>query len=175
MNMPIHPYIVHFAVALFSVSFLLDVFGFILRKDSLQQVAWINLLVSGIAVILAVASGLWEENRIAIPEMAQATFQNHQTAAFISAVIILSLLLWRAASKGKIPVSKKWIYLIIGAAGFAALAFTAQQGGKLVYHHSLGVESKIEQKSDSSLNPTKIGPNSTKDFFSSEQDTTLTD
>jgi uncharacterized membrane protein len=174
MNMPTHPYIVHFAVALFSVSFLLDLFGFIFRKDSLQQVAWTNLMISGISVILAVASGLLEENRIAIPEMAQATFQNHQTAAFISAVIILALLLWRAASKGKIPVSKKSIYLIIGAAGFTVLFFTALQGGKLVYHHRIGVESKIEQKSNSSLNPTDIGPNSTKDLFSSENDTTLT-
>jgi uncharacterized membrane protein len=175
MNIPIHPYIVHFVVALFSISFLLDLFGFILGKDSLHQVAWMNLVVSGITVILAVATGLWEESRAVIPEMAQNTFQNHKTAAFISIVIILSLLLWRTALKGKIPANNKWIFLIIGALGVAALSFTALQGGKLVYHHGIGVETKIKHQSDSSLNPTKTEPKIYKEFFPSETDTTLND
>jgi uncharacterized membrane protein len=162
---------VHFVIALFTISVLLDVLGFLSTRDKFHFAAWINLLGAGIAVILAVSSGLLEESRINIPESAKESFDTHENTAFITAVIILFLVFWRLGLKNRLNRNQKWLYILIASIGLVSLYVGAYQGGRLVYQHGLGIgNSRIESREIPPDNESTNRPSS-DDLFYPPKDT----
>jgi len=170
--MPIHPFVVHFVIALFPVSVLLDTLGWLIRNEKLHFAAWINLIGAGIGLIFAIISGLWEKSHIFITSESGRILEVHETLAFISACIIIPLALWRSGKK-VIILKKCWpIYLLISFVGISTVLTGALYGGKLVYHHEIGIrvinrprgtstdpESPLHKPRDNSFYPS---PDSTK-------------
>ena len=147
---PLHPAIVHFVIALFPISILLDILGLLTSRNKFHFAAWINLLCAGIAVLLAVGSGIVEENRVTIPDMADRSFEIHETAAFISASVIISLILWRTRFRNILPKKIRIYYLSIALVGIISLFIGTYHGGMLVYRYRIGPDPviKIENESE---------------------------
>jgi uncharacterized membrane protein len=139
MTLPLHPFIVHFVIALFTFSVLLDVLGFLRSRDRYHFAAWINLLGAGIAVLFAIGSGLLEESQITIPAFAKKSYEIHETTAFITAAIIIFLIFWRIGLKNQFQRKKKILYLVISVIGLTSLYIGAYHGGKLIYHYGTGI------------------------------------
>ena len=174
MTLPLHPFLVHFVIALFTISVLLDVLGFLSARDKFHFTAWINLLGAGIAVLLAVGSGLLEESQITIPDLAKDTFDSHKTTAFITAVIILFLVFWRLGLKNRLNRSQKWLYILIALVGLVSLYIGAYQGGKLVYKHGLGIRTdRIESGASPQIEQNSNLP-SQENLFYAPKDTPQT-
>ncbi len=142
----IHPYTVHFTIALFLSSVLFDILGFWRKNTRLHVAAYFNLLLAGMATLFSVITGLWEKSRVPIPREARELLDIHQTLAILIAVCILGLLFWRIGSREKLPMNKEPLYLISAVVGVIFLLIGAYFGGKLVYSHGVGVKTvKIEK------------------------------
>ena len=146
---PLHPAIVHFVIALFTFSIILDIFGLLTSRDKFHYAAWVNLQVAGIAALLAIGSGLVEENRVTIPKFAIKSFEIHETTAFITASIVMILIFWRIRFRSVLPKKIRIFYLAIALFGTISLHIGTYYGTKLVYRYRIGPESNIEIENQS--------------------------
>ncbi len=136
----IHPVLVHFTIALFSLSVLFDILGRIFKKDSFHVAAWLNLIGGGVAVIATVIFGVIAESRAPHTDAGHALIETHETIGFIVLGIILVLAIWRFFLKGKLPVKGLAIYFVIAILGVFLMFVGAYYGGEMVYTHGYGVK-----------------------------------
>ncbi len=167
----LHPFTVHFTIALFSASILLDLWGYWRKKDNFRFAGWINLLLAGIAAVFSVGTGLLAESRVDIPAEAAQIFNIHETLAFVIAGGILALLFWRIAARGLLPAKFQKLYLVSGILVWLLVVGGAFFGGKLVYQYGVGVKGGTVLSRDKSktplMKPLQLpGP----DMFSAEKD-----
>jgi uncharacterized membrane protein len=171
MTVPIHPFIVHFAVALYSISIFFDLFAFRTRKKQFSQCGFLILLLSGIAVLLAVVSGLVEENRITISSTAQSDFAIHETLAFVTASLIMVQVFWRIGLKNKLLGKIRRIYLSLSLVGLISLFAGAYYGGRLVYIHGTGVGIGKQLQDESPQKSSGKSQAQESDWFLAPEDT----
>ncbi|UCF65043.1 MAG: DUF2231 domain-containing protein [bacterium] len=165
--MPIHPFMVHFVIALFVMSVLLDILGWISRNEKLHFAAWINLIGASIGTLLAISSGLWDKNHILLTTESGKIMEIHESLAFISACLINLLALWRSGKRGLILKRFRLIYLIISLVGLGTVLSGAFYGGKLVFHYKTGIRSIPNSKESERLKSKPID----NSFYPSSDDT----
>ena len=109
---------------------------------------------------MAVGSGLLEKEQVQIPVSAFEHFENHQILSFISASIILALLLWRLGYRGKWPQKYHRWYVFLSIMGVGVLMTGASYGGKIVYRHGIGVrqENKSLGMPENQIPPSPLPP-----------------
>ena len=136
----IHPKVVHFTIALFSLAVLLDVIGMITKNEKFHWAALLNLIFAGAAAIVTVISGLLAESNVLHNDAAHEIMETHETLGFIVLGSILLLLIWRIILKGNFPGKAVWLYLIIGIGGIGVMFVGADYGGEMVYTHGVAVK-----------------------------------
>jgi uncharacterized membrane protein len=134
-----HPLFVHFPIALLSIGFFADLFGFLLKRDSLKASGWFVQLLGSIALLPTILTGLLAEAGVSIMGASQETFDAHEQSAFAAATVLLSLALWRAAGRGR-PGRPTALFLSLYAVGIGLLWMAAWYGGELVFQHGIGVQ-----------------------------------
>lgn len=133
-----HPMLVHFTVALFSVSALLYLAGFVLKKPNLLLVARWNLWIGALATIATVWAGFDAYNSIAHDGPLHAAMTDHKNWALGTASIFGLIALWSAFKhRRSTTVSPIFVIIILAAAGM--LGITGYKGGEVVYRHGGGV------------------------------------
>jgi uncharacterized membrane protein/Cu/Ag efflux protein CusF len=133
-----HPLLVHFTVALFTVSALLYLAGLVLKKPNLLVVARWNLWIGALATILTVIAGFDAYNSIAHDGPLHAAMTDHKNWALVTASIFGLLALWALFKhRGAKTVSIVFVGLILLAAGL--LSITGYKGAEVVYRHGGGV------------------------------------
>jgi uncharacterized membrane protein len=172
--MPIHPFIIHFVIAIYTISFLFDITGKVAARKEFESFGFLMLILSGISVILAVASGLWEESRIIIPREAASTFKTHENLAFLTSAVILIQVFWRIGIKNGFRSNHRWLYLISVAVGIVLLYITAFNGGRLVYQHGVGLRPEQSARQNSSKEATNPADVHKDDLFYPEEDSSET-
>lgn len=132
---PLHPALVHFPVACWSLATAAD-----FASPWLGRPAWWLggvLLAIGLAVgLAAMAAGLYEYARIAEGSPALADANRHMLAA-MAAWMLYAASLWLRLD-GIALAAPSWPALAADAAGFACLGVAGWLGGRLVYHHHVG-------------------------------------
>lgn len=141
----IHPVFVHFTFALLILS-ALSLFAVSLRpaggwRDTLKNAGDWMLFFGAVAAIATVAAGFQAFYSVAHDGPSHAAMTTHRNFAVPTAVALLALALWRYAKRSQRP-GVLFSVLFLVATGF--LAVTAWWGGRLVYHHGLGVEGMHE-------------------------------
>lgn len=138
MRHPIHPMLVHFPIACWTLASACDAIGWAVPGAALTAVAgW--LLVVGLGVgALAVAAGLYDFSKLADAPRVLAVAQWHMgfASAAWSCYAVSAYL--RAA-----PGFDAWrepdaVAVALSAAGFVALVITGWLGGRLVYEFRVG-------------------------------------
>lgn len=133
-----HPMLVHFTVALLSVSALLYLAGLVLKKPNLLVVARWNLWIGALATILTVIAGFDAYNSIPHDGPLHAAMTDHKKWALVTASIFGVLALWALFKhRGAKTVNVVFVGLILVASGL--LAVTGYKGGEVVYRHGGGV------------------------------------
>lgn len=138
-----HPIIVHFVIAFLLTSpLLLLVAAFApaeARWRSSAQAAGDWMLALGVvAAVLAVAAGLQAYYTVAHDGPSHAAMTDHRNFGFATVALFAVFAVWRYTTRSSTPSKLFGVFFL--AAAFL-LATTAWKGGRLVYHHGLGVES----------------------------------
>lgn len=134
-----HPILVHFAIALFVISVMLDCAGAVLRKPGWHAAAWINLVLAAVATVATIGLGMTAEVYLTPTAAAHATLDVHKLLAFTSLGVILALLIWRYVLHGRFPVRGAVLYLVIALTGVAVIGGAGYYGGEMVYRHGAAV------------------------------------
>ncbi len=135
----IHPFLVHFPVALLTTALAFDLLGILLAQEELSKVGWWAQLVGTVGIAAAVLSGLVAKTQAVISPSAAGTFDTHQQIAFLSTAAFTALLLWRIAMRTHIDPLRRTLYLVLFAASLACLWTGAWFGGELVYRFGVGL------------------------------------
>ena len=133
-----HPMLVHFTVALLTISALLYLAGLVLKKPNLLVVARWNLWIGALVTILTVIAGFDAYNSIPHDGPLHAAMTDHKNWALITASVFGVLALWALFKhRGAKTVGVAFVGLILLASGL--LAVTGYKGGEVVYRHGGGV------------------------------------
>ena len=136
----IHPTVVHFAIGLFIVSVLFDVFAKILKREQWHFAGWLNLLVGTLATVLAVGFGMTAELKLKPSLIAHTTLDVHKLLAFSTLFLVVMLFAWRAGLRGKFPNKGALLYLLLSLVGVGLMTGTGYYGGEMVYRHGAAVK-----------------------------------
>jgi len=134
---PLHPAFVHFPIALVAASFLLDLLGRLLGKDSLRGAAFWCLLGALIGGAAAAATGYFDFGRAALGETARyVQFHMYVGWVLVVCVIILTSWRWRIFSRA---LQTPTPYLIAAFIVMGLTLFQGWYGGEMVYSQGAGV------------------------------------
>lgn len=137
MNHPIHPALVHFPIACWTLATIGD-YASIWWKGPVWWVAGLLLIIGTVAAIAAMISGLFELRKVTDENNALCVIDSH---------VLLALLTWAlyAASLGlridKFQLSAPGpLELTLSGLAFISLFGAGWYGGKLVYESGVGVK-----------------------------------
>ena len=142
-----HPILVHFTVALLSISVILHLAVLVADKASWRRAAltvarW-NLGLGIAFAALTLASGFYAYLTVAHDEPAHLAMIDHRNWALATVAVFALLGLWHwMRHRGDAAVKKRFATLMV--VGGLLLTVTAWKGGDLVYGHGLGVRSLPE-------------------------------
>lgn len=139
MNLPLHPMLVHFPIALLFASVLFDVTSTILTRDSLREGAFWLLGLGFLGGIAAAIAGGQAEGAAEKAGVAEALIETHETMAYLTLGMMALLLLYRLLLRNRFTTSAFAAYLVAAALGLVAVSATGHTGGNLVYEHGAGV------------------------------------
>ncbi|MBS0200631.1 MAG: DUF2231 domain-containing protein [Proteobacteria bacterium] len=132
---PLHPALVHFPVACWSLATFADIASLHFGERS-WWMAGMLLLVGSLMALPAMLAGLYEMTRILADSPAIKAVYVHMAAMLGAFSLYLASLLLRAEQfQLHRPGNAS---LVLDIAGFLALAVGGWCGGKLVYHHGIG-------------------------------------
>jgi uncharacterized membrane protein len=132
---PLHPALVHFPLACWSLATIAD-----LASLWLGQSAWwlagVLLAIGTVTALAAMAAGLYEFARIGEDHPGLADARRHMLLAMAAWMLYAASLVLRL--QGTTLVAPAWPALATSVAGFLCLGATGWLGGKLVYLHRIG-------------------------------------
>jgi uncharacterized membrane protein len=135
----LHPFLVHFPLALYLTGFLFDVIGLLRKNESFVRTGWYLAAAAFIGGLLAAGSGLYAKGSVAVPAAAQDSFDSHEQLAFLAITAMTGVAFWRLRSRGGIPVRLRWAYLLLALLAAGLLTATGLLGGSLVFEFGVGV------------------------------------
>lgn len=99
----IHPVLVHFPIALLSLSFLCEGAALLWNREDLSSVGWWTQLTGSIGLAAAAVSGMLAGDSAGIPPAANPYLGTHKQIAFAAASAFAVLFFWRIASGTRRP------------------------------------------------------------------------
>lgn len=143
-GIPLHPQIVHFPIALITVSFLVDLVGVISGSKKWTQFGGILLSLAVGSALIALLTGQSSEQSLKpMSDILREAVEEHEgmaTQTFFFFLIIGVLRGWLQL-KGVFTAWKHWAYVILAGVGVIFILRVAHMGGSLVYNHGAGVRS----------------------------------
>ena len=136
---PVHPAVVHYPIALMTLSVIADLLGYLSDSPTLQATGTWALLGAGIGATVAIIAGLFDMKRAKIKHAAHERVHVHMKVGLTLFAAIAGLTIWRWVVTLDPHHGLGWSYLI---AAFLVLALTFFQGwlgGELVFTDGVGV------------------------------------
>lgn len=140
MRHPLHPALVHFPVACWTLASLADAAALVWEPGWLWQLAFALAALGCAFGLLAAAAGLYELLRMPPDHPAIATATVHMTLALASWCLYAASLLLRVRD-GQPAAPGTWA-LVLSGVGLVALLATGWLGGKLVYGYGVGITAR---------------------------------
>lgn len=135
-----HPLFVHFTIALLSISALMYLAGFVLKKPHLLLIARWNLWIGSAITIITVLAGFYAYSTVTHDGPSHAAMTDHKNWALVTALVFTGLGLWSVIKhRGAKTVGIFFVILMLSASSL--LAVTGFKGGEAVYRYGLGVMS----------------------------------
>ena len=148
----LHPAIVHFPIALISIAALFAVISLFTKKEFFKEVAFWNLLLGVIGGIVAVLTGLIEEQNLTHNDEIHQVMVKHKFNGFGILILSFALLTWIWVRKNRIGRSEYTAWVLFLVICTAAVFYQGFLGGKMVFEQGAGVkpmEQYMEQGGDS--------------------------
>lgn len=136
---PVHPALVHYPIALVTLSVLADVIGFFVGSQSLQNAGWWALLGAAIGAALTVIAGLFDMTREKIEPAAHRRVHTHMKVGLTLFAALAALTVWRWLIYSSLAHPIGWIYLVAACLVLGLAFFQGWLGGELVFADGVGV------------------------------------
>lgn len=136
---PIHPAIVHYPIALVTLSVIADLLGYLTDSPSLQAAGTWALFGAGAGAAVAIIAGLIDMNREKIKTAPHKRVQFHMKVGFVLFAAIAGLTIWRWVISLDPHHGLGWTYLIPAFVVLALTFFQGWLGGELVFTDGVGV------------------------------------
>lgn len=140
--MVIHPFLVHFPVALLLTSVVFDLLGRRTGQAGLRSAGLYTLIAGVSGGCLAALAGLRDAGMVRaralerLGERAQPLLEaisTHQTLALVTLGMFAALLLWRLANRDQLSRADQAAYLTVAALASALLLYAGYLGGMLAH------------------------------------------
>lgn len=146
----VHPILVHFVVGLLISATGVLVLAAVIPPGSGMKPSLITagdwmLSLGLVSLVLAIAAGFQAYFTVAHDTPSHEAMTTHRNWALATAAAFLVIGAWRLPSRGRSPSVLFAIGLIVAA---GLLTTTAWWGGRLVFHHGLGVMSLPQTESE---------------------------
>jgi uncharacterized membrane protein len=135
----IHPYLVHFPIALLSLFFLLEILGLLFHREGLRQTASTLLYCGTLGAIAAVAAGLYAATAVPHDQTVHDIMEWHERLGLTVASLATILSIWRLIAKHRIEGMAVALHLFLGTIMTASMIVGADLGGLMVYGHGVAV------------------------------------
>ena len=136
---PIHPAIVHYPIALVTLSVIADLLGYISGNESLPTAGWWALIGAAIGAAFALVAGLFDMNREKIEDEAHKRVHTHMKVGFTLFAAIAALTIWRWFIYTDQNYRLGWAYLVVALLVLGLTFFQGWLGGELVFAEGVGV------------------------------------
>lgn len=136
---PIHPMLVHFPVALWTLGFAADTGGLVAGDSWWWQVSFGCQALGVLAATLAMVAGLLDYAALARDHPAQETAVAHMLVISTAWLSFLASLGLRGLPDGATP---PLVAIVAAGVGFVAMAIGGWLGGRLVYRFAVGLEAR---------------------------------
>jgi uncharacterized membrane protein len=147
-----HPAIVHFPIALLSIAALFAVLSLVVKKEFFKEIAFWNLLLGVIGTIIAVLTGLIEEQNLVHNEEIHQVLVKHKFTGFGILILSFTLLTWGWVRKNKFRKKEYILWVLFLALCTGMIFYQGFLGGKMVFEQGAGVkpmEQHMEKEGDS--------------------------
>lgn len=149
----LHPSLVHFPLTLVPTALLLDAIGDATDNEALMYAGKTLMPIAAATAAIAGLAGFVAQGAVRAEGHAHDLLVTHRNlnAALIGTAAGMAI----ARQRSTRPALG---YLLLGAAGVAALGYTAYLGGKMVYAHGVGVEPHgVDIEKSPELRPGTLG------------------
>lgn len=138
---PLHPVLVHFPIALFTVSLAADLIGRLRVNATANTLGFWCLALAMLGGAGAVAAGVWDMLRADLASATHGFVHLHRDIGFVLLGGLALLAVWRGWVWRRRPPADRvgWPYLLAAGAVFGLLIFQGWFGGQLVYGLGAGV------------------------------------
>lgn len=145
MNLPLHPMIVHFPIALIFTALFLDGVGFVFKKENLRAAGFITLCLAVIGGLAAIATGvLAHSNLKSHTEALHEIVELHEHLAITAIVLAFASLAVRFLAE-KITAKEallKKLALVLLVSAAIVVGGVGYLGGKMVFEYGAGTKSE---------------------------------
>lgn len=140
---PIHPMVVHYPIALLSVSVLLDFLAMRWRPEELRAASLYTLVLGLAGALVSILTGAIAEEAVehsgVVPEW---VLEIHETLGFATFWMFAGLLGLRVAERLGWIQERRFLRVILGVGAVVVMFVASYYGGSLVYDYGAGVESR---------------------------------
>lgn len=136
---PVHPALVHYPIALVTLSVLADVIGFFVDSQSLQNAGWWALLGAAIKQAGYHGEGRADMTREKIEPAAHRRVHTHMKVGLTLFAALAALTVWRWLIYSSLAHPIGWIYLVVACLVLGLAFFQGWLGGELVFADGVGV------------------------------------
>ena len=136
--MPLHPFLVHFPIAAWTLGGLVLALGLMLRKTNLVGSAWVMLALGAAASLPAVLSG--QAEMAALGEVTNPVLSRHRSLGNLLPWLMIAVVLAKAhvTFARRAPAVPAWVWLLIVLIISGLILWTGLLGGELVYQWGVG-------------------------------------
>ncbi len=133
-----HPLLVHFTIALLSISVVLYLTGYIFKKPHLLLVGRWNLWIGAVFTIGTIVAGFDAYNTVTHDALSHAAMTDHKKWAIPTGSVFIGLAVWALwKHRGAETVHLGFVLIMLLAS--LSLAITGYKGAEVVYRHGTGV------------------------------------
>ena len=141
---PVHPALVHFPIALITLSVIAEFIGYFWKSEAARTVAWWTLVGAVIGVAVTVPAGYADMWRASLAPESHELVHTHLKIGWILAGSFVLLAAWRWFIRKKGEAVPGGGYLTVATIVLALTMFQGWYGGEMVYAHGAGVSAAGE-------------------------------
>ena len=154
----LHPFVLHFAVALLVMAPLCDVVGLVFKREALLHAGRWNTFFGTLTCMFSVLTGLAAELMLGSHSQAgEALLHLHKALGYALLGVCIPVAAWRAISQYPFPRRARTLYLALSIAGAAICIAEAVLGSALVYRHGVGLSPAARAEPVLRQVPSRIG------------------
>ncbi|MFQ5587167.1 MAG: DUF2231 domain-containing protein [Thermodesulfobacteriota bacterium] len=136
----IHPMVVHFPIALLNAFLIMELLGFLLKRENLRTAATWMLYLGTLGAVGAVSAGLWAATTVSHTHEVHDIMVRHRNIALIVLTLGIVLSVWRLHARGRFSLRGQLLHLLLAFVMVTIMAFGADLGGLMVYKYGVAVK-----------------------------------